>query len=42
MGLGLAIASQAAHLLGGQLRVESKLGDGSKFSLVLPLTPPRP
>ena len=38
MGLGLAIASQAAHLLGGELRVESKLGVGSRFSLALPIT----
>ncbi len=36
VGLGLAIASQAAHLLGGQLNVESQLGSGSKFSLALP------
>lgn len=38
MGLGLAIASQAAHLLGGRLHVESQLGNGSRFSLALPLT----
>jgi signal transduction histidine kinase len=37
MGLGLAIASQAAHLLGGQLHVESQLGNGSRFSLALPI-----
>ena len=38
MGLGLAIASEAAHLLGGQLRVESVVGNGSRFSLVLPIS----
>jgi signal transduction histidine kinase len=36
VGLGLAIASQAANLLGAGLTVESKVGVGSTFRLVLP------
>ena len=35
VGLGLAIASQAALLLGGKLQVESELGVGSTFSLAV-------
>jgi signal transduction histidine kinase len=36
VGLGLAIASQAAKLLGAALAVESRLGVGSTFRLTLP------
>ena len=36
MGLGLTIASHAARLLGSELKVESKLGSGSTFSVLLP------
>jgi signal transduction histidine kinase len=36
VGLGLAIASRAARLLGAELTVESELGKGSRFSLVFP------
>ncbi|MDB5173642.1 MAG: histidine kinase [Phycisphaerales bacterium] len=36
LGLGLAIASQAAKVLGAQLAVESQLGKGSVFWLTLP------
>ena len=36
VGLGLRIATQAAKLLGAQLTVESHLGSGSTFRLVLP------
>lgn len=39
MGLGLAIASEAAKQLGGQLTVESQLGAGSTFRLILPQLP---
>ena len=37
LGLGLAIASRLARLLGTEVRVASRPGHGSRFSLVLPL-----
>ncbi|MGI8714719.1 MAG: sensor histidine kinase [Solirubrobacteraceae bacterium] len=40
-GLGLAIAYRAAQSLGGHLELESTLGQGSEFRLILPL-PVRP
>ena len=36
-GLGLAIAKKYANLLGGTIEVKSTLGEGSSFSLILPL-----
>ena len=37
-GLGLAITRRLAGLLGGAVSVESALGEGSVFSLSIPLT----
>jgi signal transduction histidine kinase len=42
LGLGLAIVSQAAKLLGASLTVESKVGKGSTFRLELPVGAPNP
>lgn len=37
-GLGLPICNQLAALLGGSLKAESEAGQGSKFTLTLPLS----
>ena len=40
-GLGLAISKQLVELMGGSIQVESRLGEGSRFSFTLPLKPVR-
>ena len=38
-GLGLYLARELAHSMGGELLAESRLGTGSRFTLRLPLVP---
>ncbi|KAJ4482039.1 hypothetical protein J3R30DRAFT_3699364 [Lentinula aciculospora] len=38
VGLGLAVVARIVGQLGGQLRVQSKVGEGSQFSFLLPLS----
>jgi signal transduction histidine kinase len=39
-GLGLAVSQKLAHLLNGEIHVQSKIGAGSVFTLQLPITAP--
>ena len=38
VGLGLALVARIVRTLGGQLRIASRVGEGSRFTLVLPLS----
>ena len=39
VGLGLSLCGANVHLLGGTIRVESKVGEGTRFTCVLPVAP---
>ncbi len=39
MGIGLLISRQIVEEHGGRIEVRSRLGEGSAFTVVLPVTP---
>lgn len=39
MGLGLAFVGRAVDLLGGAISIEGELGQGSRFTITLPVAP---
>lgn len=39
-GLGLAISKELVHMLGGSIRVDSELGKGARFTVILPVECP--
>jgi two-component system phosphate regulon sensor histidine kinase PhoR len=41
-GVGLALVKHIAEAHGGRVTVDSRVGEGSRFALWLPIDPPRP